>query len=124
MSAFPSRSDERNYRSGFPFAYQRFRVHSWPKMTVYIRAKKILESATKIMTISDAKIINFLLSESSFINCVGCQIKIERWSSGDKEETMNASKPSSSSRPPDVSQGVEKSSLTALLLSLYGLDYL
>ena len=93
-------------------------------MTVYIRAKKILGSATKIKTISDAKIINFLLSESSFINRVGCQIKIERWSSGDKEETMNASKPSSSSRPPDVYQGVEKSSLTALQLSLYGLDYL
>ena len=99
VSVIPSGSDERNYWSGFPFASDwQFRVHCWPRMTVYIRAKKNWGSGTKIMTISDAKIINFLLSESSFINCVGCQIKIERWSSGYKEENMNAPKSSSSSR--------------------------
>ena len=99
VSAIPSGSDERNYWSGFPFASDwQFRVHCWLRMTVYIRAKKNWGSGTKIMTISDAKIINFLLSESSFIKCVGCQIKIERWSSGYKEENMNASKSSSPSR--------------------------
>ena len=70
------------------------------------------------MTISVAKIINFLLSESSFINRVGCQIIIERWSSGDKEENMNDSRPLSSFDPQTSLKGCEKIFLLQLSLSL------